>query len=128
MGADLVGSEHLLLGVLRSGDHRAVRVLAELGITLDDARIAAQPTLVGGQPQGEPRGKDGISSYARSVLEQSLREAVARGEGYIGVEHLLLALLREDEGGAARTLHELGVDADAVRERLAGMPRERHPA
>ena len=122
MGSELVGSEHLLLGILRSGDERAVKVLEDFGVTFDDARAAAQTTLVGGQPQLEPPGKGGISSYARSVLEQSLREAVARGEGFIGVEHLLLALLREDAGGAARTLHELGVDADAVRERLACMP------
>ena len=122
MGSDVVGTEHLLLGILRSGDQRAVKVLEEFGVTLDDARSGAQSTLIDGQPPAEPPGKDGISSYARSVLEQSLREAVARGEGYIGVEHLLLALLREDVGGAARTLHELGVDADVVRERLACMP------
>src|SRR3954470_23938012 len=79
MGAELVGSEHLLLGVLRSGEHRAAQVLNELGVSLEDARVAAQPTLVDGQP-AEPPGRDGISAYARSVLEQSLREAVARGE------------------------------------------------
>jgi len=123
MGADVVGSEHLLLGILRSGDHQAARVLGELGVSLDDARAAAQGTLVNGQAHHEPRGKDGLSTYARSVLEQSLREAIGRGEGYIGVEHLLLALLREDEGGAARTLAELGIDPDVVRERLACVPR-----
>ncbi|MEA2248573.1 MAG: ATP-dependent Clp protease ATP-binding subunit ClpC, partial [Solirubrobacteraceae bacterium] len=117
-----VGSEHLLLGVMRSGDDHAVQVLSDMGVTLDHAREAAQPTLVDGRPP-EPVGRDGISGYARSVLEQSLREALARGEGYIGVEHVLLALLREDEGGAARTLSELGVDPDAVRERLACTPR-----
>jgi hypothetical protein len=124
MGSDVVGSEHLLLGVLRSGDHSAAKVLHDLGVSLDGARSAAQPTLIGGKPT-EPPGKDGISEYARSVLEQSLREAVGRGEGFIGPEHLLLALLREDVGGAARTLHELGVDPDAVRERLACAPRGR---
>jgi hypothetical protein len=118
MGSDVVGSEHLLLGVLRSGDHAAARVLHDLGVSLAEARSAAQPTLVDGQPT-EPAGRDGISHYARSVLEQSLREAVARGEGFIGPEHLLLALLREDVGGAARTLHELGIDPDTVRQRLA---------
>jgi hypothetical protein len=123
MGSDVVGSEHLLLGILRSGDQRAARVLAEMGVTIEDARIAAQPTLIDGQGHAEPAGKDGISAYARSVLEQSLREAIARGEGHIGVEHLLLALLREEVGGAARTLAELGVDADVVRERLAGTTR-----
>jgi Clp amino terminal domain, pathogenicity island component len=122
MGSDIVGSEHLLLGILRSGGHQAARVLNDLGVTLDDARAAAQPTLVDGKAHMEPSGKDGISAYARAVLEQSLREAIARGEGYIGVEHLLLALLREDVGGAARTIAELGIDPDAVRERLA-LPR-----
>ena len=123
MGSDVVGSEHLLLGVLRSGGHQAARVLNDLGVTLDDARAASQPTLVDGQGHAEPVGKDGISGYARSVLEQSLREAMARGEGYIGVEHLLLALLREDVGGAARTLSELGIDPDVVRDRLAYAPK-----
>jgi len=123
MGSDVVGSEHLLLGILRSGDQRAAKVLAEMGVTIEDARIAAQPTLIDGQGHAEPEGKDGISAYARSVLEQSLREAIARGEGHIGVEHLLLALLREEVGGAARTLAELGVDADVVRERLAATTR-----
>jgi hypothetical protein len=123
MGSDIVGSEHLLLGILRSGGHQAARVLSDLGVSLDDARAAAQPTLVDGKGHTEPAGKDGISAYARSVLEQSLREAIARGEGYIGVEHLLLALLREDVGGAARTLNELGIDPEVVRERLACAPR-----
>ena len=123
MGSDQVGSEHLLLGILRSGDHRATRVLTDLGVTIDAARAAAQPTLVDGRSYEEPPGKDGISAYARSVLEQSLREAVSRGEGYIGVEHLLLALLREDQGGAARTLAGLGIDPRVVRERLLCMPR-----
>ncbi|MEA2289607.1 MAG: ATP-dependent Clp protease ATP-binding subunit ClpC [Solirubrobacteraceae bacterium] len=125
MGSDVVGSEHLLLGVMRSGDHEAARVLRDMGISLQDLRTAAQPTLVDGRPAGPP-GRDGISAYARSVLEQSLREAVDRGEGYIGVEHLLLALLREDAGGAARTLAELGIDPSAVRERLACAPRRPH--
>jgi hypothetical protein len=123
MGSDIVGSEHLLLGILRSGGHQAARVLNDLGVTLDDARAAAQPTLVDGKAHMEPAGKDGISAYARAVLEQSLREAIARGEAHIGVEHLLLALLREDVGGAARTISELGIDPDAVRERLAVAPR-----
>ena len=118
MGADVVGSEHLLLGILRSGDQRAARILTDMGVSIDDARVAAQPTLVDGRGHGEPIGKDGISGYARSVLEQSLREALSRGEAHIGVEHLLLALLREDVGGAARTLAELGVDADQVRARI----------
>jgi hypothetical protein len=123
MGAEVVGTEHLLLGILRSGDQRATRVLNDFGVSLDQARAAAQPTLVDGRNNAEPAAKDGISTYARSVLERSLREALDRGAGQIGVEHLLLALLREDSGGAARTLHALGIDPDAVRERLPAAQR-----
>jgi ATP-dependent Clp protease ATP-binding subunit ClpC len=125
MGAGIVGTEHLLIGVMRSGDHRAARILEDMGISVDDARAAAQPTLVDGAPRGEPAGTDGFSTYARAVLEQSLREAVARGDAHIGPEHLLLALLRDDVGGAARTLGELGVDPDAIRERLVDTIRTR---
>ena len=131
MGSEIVGTEHLLLGVLRSGDQRTARALSDLGVTLEEARTAAQPTLVDGQGHGEPPGKDGISAYARAVLERSLREAISRGEGHIGVEHLLLALLREEVGGASRTLAALGVDPDAVRERLvppASGPRQARSA
>jgi hypothetical protein len=123
MGAEIVGTEHLLLGILRSGDPRAARVLSDFGVSLEQARAAAQPTLVDGRNNSEPAAKDGISRYARSVLERSLREAIGRGEAQIGVEHLLLALLREDSGGAARTLHALGIDPGAVRERLPGAQR-----
>jgi Clp amino terminal domain, pathogenicity island component len=123
MGAEIVGSEHLLLGVLRCGDQRVERVLSDFGVSLEQARAAAQPTLVDGRNNAEPPAKDGISPYARSVLEQSLREAIGRGEPQIGVEHLLLALLREDAGGAARTLGALGIDPDAIRERLPVVPR-----
>jgi ATP-dependent Clp protease ATP-binding subunit ClpC len=63
-------------------------------------------------------GPHGISAYARAVFEQSLREAVRRGDGYIGVEHLLLASLQDEAGGACRTLDALGVDYTAVREAL----------
>ncbi len=124
LGSALVGTEHVLLGVLRSGEHGAARVLRDLGLTLDEARVAAQPTLVAADaPQGSDADRT-MTDYARSVLEQSLREAVDRGQGYIGVEHLLLALLREEDGGAARTLRELRIDPDEVRRRLAGAPED----
>jgi ATP-dependent Clp protease ATP-binding subunit ClpC len=63
-------------------------------------------------------GPRGISAYARAVFGQSLREAVKRGDGYIGVEHLLLASLEDPNGGACRTLNELGVDPEPLRNLL----------
>ncbi len=123
LGAGRVGSEHLLLGIIRC-DSAWVAAVLRTHITLDRARACAQPTLVDGQPPPAPPtpaapGPQGISTYARAVFEQSLREAVRRGDGYVGVEHLLLASLQDDAGGACRTLDALGIDPAAVREALA---------
>lgn len=123
MGAGTVGSEHLLLGIIRSRATTAATMLENGGITLADARRCAQPTLVDGAPPPAPpapvaSGPRGISAYARAVFEQSLREAVKRGDGYIGVDHLLLASLEDPSGGACRTLCELGLDPEEVRASL----------
>jgi hypothetical protein len=118
LGAGRVGSEHLLLGALRLERSPAVTVLRELGITLSAARENALPTgIVEQSVPDAPRG-NGISSYARSVFDQALREAVLRGDGFIGLHHLLAAALRDNDGGACRTVQALGVDARVLRERL----------
>ena len=124
MGAGTVGSEHLLLGIIRSRATSAAAMLEAGGVTLADARRCAQPTLVDGAPPPAPpapvaSGPRGISAYARAVFEQSLREAVKRGDGYIGVDHILLASLEDPCGGACRTLCELGLDPEEVRAGLA---------
>jgi ATP-dependent Clp protease ATP-binding subunit ClpA len=135
-----VGTEHLLLGVLRVGEGPAVDALRESGVSLASARQVVAPTLevpihearaaaergvvAGPGPRSDPSGGEGrddtpaISPLARSVLEQSLEEALERHEGYLNVEHVLLALLRDETGGAARTLERLGVPVQAVRTRL----------
>jgi hypothetical protein len=124
LGAGTVGSEHLLLGIIRCDSARVATIL-RAEVTLDRARSCAQPTLVEGQPPPSPPvappasgGPHGISAYARSVFEQSLREAVRRGDRFVGVEHLLLASLQDPTGGASRTLDALGVDPGAVRAAL----------
>jgi len=124
LGAGTVGSEHLLLGIIRSRATTAADVLEAGGVTLSEARRCAQPTLVDGAPPPAPpapvaSGPRGISAYARAVFEQSLREAVKRGDGFIGVDHLLLASLEDPSGGACRTLCELGLDPEDVRASLA---------
>ena len=128
MGAPAVGSEHLLLGIMRCRAPSTSAVLDTSGITLADARRCAQPTLVEGAPPvmpvapqpGAAGGPRGISAYARAVFELALRAATKRGDGFIGVDHLLLASLEDPNGGACRTLCELGLDPELVRAGVAG--------
>ena len=121
MGAAAVGSEHLLLGIMRSRAPTTAAVLETNGVTLADARRCAQPTLVAGAPPAMPATArtpshgGGISAYARAVFELALREATKRGDGYVGVDHILLASLEDPNGGACRTLCELGLDPEQVR-------------
>lgn len=122
-GVSVVGTEHLLLGILRCDGSSATSALAGAGVRLDEARAAAQPTLVGVPAPDDVADQAtawrGLTPHARRVLERSLDEALQRSEGYIGVEHLLLAVLRDQRGGAAQTLERLEVDRADVRSRLA---------
>ena len=125
MGAAAVGSEHLLLGIMRCRAPVTSDVLETKGVTLADARRCAQPTLVEGGAEaiapatGPGGGARGISEYARAVFDLALREATKRGDGYVGVDHLLLASLDDPNGGACRTLCELGLDPEQVRAGVA---------
>ena len=128
LGASAVGTEHLLLGVLRCRKSHAVAALMRLGVTLDVARDALSATTEHQAASEDPdQGaavagrRRGITPKARAILEGALREAVALRDGYIGVEHLLLALLTDRHNGAVRTLENLGVAPDVVRE---GLDRE----
>jgi ATP-dependent Clp protease ATP-binding subunit ClpA len=124
LGQTALGTEHILLGILRCRDSHAVRALNALGVTLEAARGCLQPTIVGvpagpGQPGAAGAGRDGaITPQARRILEGSLREAVKRQEGYIGVEHLLLALLADSRNGATQTLEALRTPPTQIRRQL----------
>ena len=116
-GADAVGTEHLLLALTRTAPEPVARVLSEVGIDEHALRTTLQPTIV---DAADPSPADGgFTPYARQVLEGSLREAVERGEGFIGADHLLLALLRNPAGGAAQTLDALGVKPQVIFTTLA---------
>jgi hypothetical protein len=122
LGHSLVGTEHLLLGVLRCEDSVAGRALKALGVEVEAARACAEPTLVEADP-GAPaaasgRSRRGLTPHADSVLERTLAQTLARSEGFIGVEHLLLSLLVDERGGASRTLTHLGIEREAVRRQL----------
>jgi ATP-dependent Clp protease ATP-binding subunit ClpC len=110
LGAPRMGSEHLLLGILRAGDAHAAAALRRAGVTLEAARIAAQPTLAGEEP---PNG--GITVYARRVFHEALRAAAADPSHLITSSDLLRAALRDPNGGACRTLDALGVSLSALR-------------
>jgi ATP-dependent Clp protease ATP-binding subunit ClpA len=113
LGAQRLGSEHLLLGILRGGDGVAAGALRGCGVTLEAARLAAAPTLA-----DEPPPSGGITAYARRVFHEALRQAAADPSHVIGVADLLRAALRDTRGGAARTLAALSVSVDDVESRL----------
>ncbi|MBA2375905.1 MAG: AAA family ATPase, partial [Rubrobacter sp.] len=108
-----IGTEHLLLGLLREDEGVAAQALNHLNVTLDDVRDQVE-SIVG-------YGEEGSGSQApftprsKKVLELALREALQLGHNYIGTEHILLGLVRESEGVAARVLSNLDVDPDKIR-------------
>jgi ClpA/ClpB-like protein len=110
---DYIGTEHLLLGLLRVEEGMAARVLATLAITVDAVR--AQVAQMIGEGDEAMHGQIPFTPRAKKVLELSLREALAVGHNYIGTEHILLGLVRENDGVAARIMLELGADAERVR-------------
>ncbi len=119
LGQPAIGTEHILLGILRCNESHAVRALNALGVTLDAARECLQPTIVGVPPlPGETPAATSVTPQARRILEGSLREAVKRQEGYIGVEHLLLALLADSRNGATQTLEALRTTPAKIRRQL----------
>ena len=123
LGQAAVGTEHILLGILRCRQSHAVAALNALGVTLEAARecLQADDRRHPGRPGGRmrPDGRQtGITPHARRILEGSLREAVKRAEGYIGVEHLLLALLADSRNGATQTLEALRTTPGQIRRQL----------
>jgi ATP-dependent Clp protease ATP-binding subunit ClpA len=111
---DYIGTEHILLGLLRVEEGLAARVLTTLGITVDAVR--EQVTRIVGEGDETSHGQIPFTPRAKKVLELSLREALAVGHNYIGTEHILLGLARENDGVASRILLALGADAPRVRE------------
>jgi ATP-dependent Clp protease ATP-binding subunit ClpC len=108
-----IGTEHLLLGLLRVEQGLAAHALGTLGITEEAAR--AQVAAIVGRGTGVTTGQIPFTRRAKEVLELALREALALGHNYIGTEHILLGMVRENEGVGAQVLHDLGADADTVR-------------
>lgn len=112
-----VGTEHLLLGLLREGEGVGAKALQNLGLDLDQVRQEIIKVI--GQEEHMPQGEITLTPRAKKVLELANEEARRQGVNYIGTEHILLGVLREGEGIAARVLANLGVSADKVRQQVA---------
>jgi ATP-dependent Clp protease ATP-binding subunit ClpC len=113
LGCDFIGTEHMLLGLIREGDGVAAQSLKMSGVTFDDIYMRVD-AVVGSGTSSNP-GSPPFTPRAKKVLELSLREALEFGHSYIGVEHLLLALIREGDGVAAEVLGQSGVDLEVLR-------------
>jgi hypothetical protein len=116
-----VGTEHILLGILRCQGSQAVTVLNAEGVTLEAARGCLRTTLPGLPNSALSRLDDdheSVSAHARRILDGSRREAMRRGDGAIEVEHLLLALLSDSRNGAVQTLEGLRTTPTRIRRRL----------
>ena len=110
-----IGTEHLLLGLLREGEGIAATVLSNLGLDLEAIRHAVENMVA--QAGGTLTiGEIPFTSNAKRVLELSVDEARQLGHNYVGTEHLLLGLIREGEGVAAKVLMDMGVDRKKVRD------------
>src|SRR5512135_2841710 len=111
-----IGTEHILLGLLRDGEGVAVEALDGLGISLDETRAKVEEIIGRGSDQAS--GHIPFTPRAKKVLELSLREALELGTDYIGTEHILLGLIREGQGVAAQVLVDLGAGLDQTREKV----------
>jgi hypothetical protein len=114
-----VGSEHIVLAVLRAGDLPAAELLREAGVSLDRARTHVE----GSTPRARLFRREADPGEMVVLLEGLARAARARGSGRIEVEDVLAGALEDPAGGAARTLRALGADPDELRERLATSSR-----
>jgi hypothetical protein len=116
LGHNVIGTEHLLLGLLNEGEGVAASVLVSFDITLDTARQKVDQMVA--TPAGGPVGSPPFSTRAKKVLELSLRESLQLGHNYIETEHILLGLIREGDGTAVAVLREMGADLAQVRFRV----------
>jgi Clp amino terminal domain, pathogenicity island component/UvrB/uvrC motif len=111
-----IGTEHILLGLIREGEGVAAKALESLGISLDAVRQQVEEII--GRGQQVPFDVIPFTPRSKKVLELSLRESLQLGHNYIGTEHILLGLIREGDGVAAQVLVKLGADPNRVRQQV----------
>jgi hypothetical protein len=118
-----IGTEHILLGLIREGEGVAAKALESFGISLDAVRQQVEEII--GQGQQPPSGHIPFTPRTKKVLELALRESQQLGHNYIGTEHILLGLIREGDGVAAQVLVTLGADLNRVRQQAIQLSHER---
>jgi ATP-dependent Clp protease ATP-binding subunit ClpA len=114
-----IGTEHILLGLLREEEGLAARVLDSLEITVEEVRAQVAGTV--GQGDAVTTGQIPFTPRAQKVLELALREALSLGQNYIGTEHILLGLVRENNGVGARILLDFDAGAEKIRNEIIGI-------
>jgi ATP-dependent Clp protease ATP-binding subunit ClpC len=119
LGHNFVGTEQILLGLIGEGTGVAAKVLTQMGVTLQDARKQVEKII--GRGTGFVPSEIPFTPKVKRVFEQSFEEARQLGHNYIGPEHLLLGLIREGEGVAAKVLENMGVDLSQVRAQVIRM-------
>jgi len=116
LGHNYIGTEHILLGLIREGEGVAAKALESLGISLDAVRQQVEEII--GRGQQAPFDVIPFTPRSKKVLELSLHESQQLGHNYIGTEHILLGLIREGDGVAAQVLVKLGADLNRVRQQV----------
>jgi ATP-dependent Clp protease ATP-binding subunit ClpC len=116
LGHDYVGTEHLLLGLVHEGSGVAAKALESLGISLEAVRQRVEEVI--GRGEHAPSGHIPFTPQAKQILKLALEESRTLGHHYIGTEHILLGLISEGDGVAARVLSGLDADLNGVREQV----------
>src|SRR5512146_592531 len=122
-----IGTEHLLLGLVREGEGVAARVLDSLGVELSKVRTAVEFIIGRGDSTTSP-SEITLSPRTKKVIELAIDEARKLGHSHVGTEHLLLGLVREGEGIASGVLESLGVSLEKVRHQVSATRGQQHPA
>ena len=120
-----IGTEHILLALIREGDGVGAKALESLGISLDAVRQQVEEII--GRGQQAPSGHIPFTPRAKKVLELSLRESQHLGHEYIGTEHILLGLIREGDGVAAQVLVKRGADLNRARQQVTQLLSGQQP-
>ncbi len=130
LGHSKIGSEHILLGLMREENGPAGRVLRDLGVGVEHMRALIPASLGSGESESPGPRQIPFSADATATVKLALDEAMKLGHSYVGTEHLLLGVARESEGLGGRVLRDLGVEAEDLRValiRVVGEPSARPP-